>query len=161
MALKCSKFSSKNHLSIMNLPWWYFSMKGWEIIQVIGASEIPFIKCVAKWKKSYAKISKNGPNIWAHCGQQWAQNYNSALTDTWHSGIMSNVPYLVMGKIPKIKWFSQLNFISTYRAWVCVWKFLWFHMWMKSAVMKSGKPWFVSWIWSNNMPFYEQSRTFT
>ena len=161
MALKCSKFSSKTISPSWICHGDIFLWRVGRSSKSLWASEIPFIKCVAKWKKSYAKISKNGPNIWAHCGQQWAQNYNSALTDTWHSGIMSNVPYLVMGKIPKIKRFSQLNFISTYRAWVCVWKFLWFHMSMKSAVMKSGKPWFGSWIWSNNMPFYEQSRTFT
>ena len=58
---------------------------------------------------------KNRPNIWAHCGQQWAQNYNSAPTDTRHGGIMWNTPYLVMGKIPKIERFSWLNSISAYR----------------------------------------------
>ena len=39
-----------------------------------------------------------------------------------------------MGKILKIRQFGWLNFISTYRAWVCVQKILWFCMSMKSAV---------------------------
>ena len=124
--------------------WWRdgFLMRAWSTLKPFFGSQILCIMCAHKCKNLYAKISKNGPNIWAHCGQRWAQNYNSALTDTRHSGIMWNIPYLITGKIPKIKRFSWLNFISTYRAQVCAQKILRFRMSMKSAVkLKHCQPW--------------------
>ena len=121
--------------------WWRdgFLMEVWSTLKPFLGSQILCIMCAHKCKNLYVKISKIVPNIWAHCGQQRAPNYNSALTDTQCDRIMWIIPYLVMGRILKIRQFSWQNFISTYRAWVCAQKILWFCMLMKSAVTTTAQ----------------------
>jgi len=85
---------------------------------------------LAKWKKLYAKISKNGPIFELRSTTQLWQIPDTNPTRQNHV----KRSYLIMGKILKIERFSWLNFICTYRARVCVRKFLWFCMSMKLAV---------------------------
>ena len=82
----------------MENSWWRhgFLTRARRTSKLFLGSQILCIICVTKW------YIKNGPNIWAHCGQQWAQNYKSPLKDARQGGITQNTPYLVMGKIPKM-----------------------------------------------------------
>jgi hypothetical protein len=72
----------------------------------------------------YQKMAQCLSSLWPTVSSEVQLSSNRYLTPTWHGRIMWNVPYLIMGNIPKIKQFSWLNFICTYRAWVCARKIL-------------------------------------
>jgi len=99
--------------------WWRdgFLMRAWSTLKPFLGSQILCIMCEHKCKNLYAKISKNGPNILSSELQLSSDRYP---TLAWHGRIMWNVPYLITGKILKIKWFSWLIYFYLQSPSVCM-----------------------------------------